>query len=196
MVDGYRATGPSRSVRSSGVSRFARVALALALVAALAGGVATVLALRPPLRDAEEVLDARWRALATALDLRYDALDREVAAVEDALDEERALLKEVGRELARWDDRGAMGPDDQTALANRLEGLAARIDAFVASSPRLRVSEAVRQHARAFDDHAPRQAAQFHDEAVEEYEDVRTSLPRRLVASLLGYDSRRTFEPS
>lgn len=178
------------------MARSLRIILAFLLVAVLAAGAAIVFSLRPPLDTAERALDARWRTLGAALEPRYDALDREVTAAAEVLDEERPLLKEARQALSRWDKRSGNEPDEQTALANQLEGVAARIDTFVASSPRLRASEAVRTQARAFDDREPRQAAQAHAAALDHYEAVRTKLPRRLVASALGYGARRSFEPS
>ena len=170
---------------------FSVLAIFVILAAAAA---ALVLTSRPPIDQAADAVDARWSPLATALDVRYDALQLETVAVRDALGDDRQILRDIEATLKRWDGRSSGDGDAGTVIANRLEGLSSRLTSVVAASPRLRAAEPVGDAARAFEDAAPRSKQTAYNAAVDNYEDERSKLPRRLVAGLLGFSPRHTLE--
>jgi hypothetical protein len=77
--------------------------------------------------------------------------------------------------------------------AAHLEGLAARLSATVATTPRLRGAD-VAEALRPLEETDTAQAGAPYNKAVLAYERVRGGFPRRLVAGALGYESRRTLE--
>ena len=79
----------------------------------------------------------------------------------------------------------------EAATANELEGLAARLQAVVLSSDRLRAVDPLNQALATFHGAAPPPpAVKAYNDAVREYEDARTSFARRPVADVFGYDAR------
>jgi len=96
-------------------------------------------------------------------------------ALRDTLDRWRTLA-------ARSDD-----PGGEAGTANALEGLAARIRADVAASPRLSADVGITAALSAFDRSlVPADAATAFDAAVRRYQGVRTSWSRRPAA--LAFD--------
>jgi hypothetical protein len=80
------------------------------------------------------------------------------------------------------------------AAAAHLEGLAARLSATVATTPRLRGAPDVTGAMRPLEETTIARAGAPYNSAVLAYERVRGGFPRRLVAGALGYESRRTLE--
>jgi hypothetical protein len=107
---------------------------------------------------------------------------------------DRSVTRELGLTLARWDRlRGAAADADaEAATANQLEGLAARLQAVVLSSDRLKGVDPLNQAIANFQGTAPplAPAIKTYNDAVQDYEDTRTSFVRRPTADLFGYDSR------
>lgn len=171
------------------------VRIVVLVVSALVTG-AAVLALgsRGDLEQAEDRVDAAWARLRPALDERFRLLGAAGAAAADRLGEPPALLAELTPALSSWRDGAGRPVEEQATLANRLEGLAARLEALVEATPRLRSSEEVADALAAVEDADPADARDQYNTVVAAYERVRGGFPRRLVAGALGFDTRRTLE--
>jgi hypothetical protein len=161
--------------------------------AVLAGSVVVGWSSRSELSDAHRKVDAAWNELRPALDRRYQALGAATAAVRSRLGADRALLADIERGVATWPSGGG-AVEEQARSAVRLEGLAARLGATVASMPRLRSSDEVTGALEAFDRIDPGVPRQRYNEAVEAYEEARGGSARRLLASALGFEAGRTLE--
>jgi hypothetical protein len=168
------------------------VALVVSAVAASATAVA--LGSRADLSATRRRVDATWVALRPALDGRYQTLGAASAAARARLVGGRAVVDEIDAAVGAWMATRSLPTERQVADAARLEGLAARLAATVATTPRLRsaaeVTEAM-DRLRRTDTEALRVA---YNAAVGAYQRARGGFPRRLVAGALGYDDRRTLE--
>jgi hypothetical protein len=168
----------------------------LALVVVLAGVVAVVTVVeKPTLDDDERAVDTRWNELRDPLAARYGALDRAVAALDAAGQGERAVTRDLGTDLAAWNDALDGGsPDEQTEAANRLEGQGARLRANILASATLSQDTELVAALAAFDDAAPPlPAVAAYNRAVQTYEDHRSDVRRAVVALILGFDARARF---
>ena len=167
------------------------------LVSAVAAAAAVlVFDSRPHLQDARVRVDRGWAALRPTLDDRYDALADAADACRDRLGADRPLLDQVERAVAAWRAAGRRPVEAQVRLSNELEGLAVRLSATVAATPRLRSSDEVGDALEVLagvDGMAAGEVRAYND-AVRAYEDIRGGFPRRLVAGALGFDTRRTLE--
>jgi hypothetical protein len=168
------------------------VAVVVSSVAASATAVA--LGSRTDLSSSRHRADAAWVALRPALDARYRSLGDAAAVTRARLGANRVVLDVIGRAVAGWPGTARSATDRQVAAAAGLEGLAGRLAATVATTPRLRaaadVTEAMRRLQQT--DTAPARVA--YNTAVDAYQRARGGFPRRLVAGALGYDDRRTLE--
>jgi hypothetical protein len=165
----------------------------LVVAAVVAASVVLGVSSQSDLTDARREVVVAWNELRPALDQRYQALGAVSAAAQSRLGAGRTLLTDIDRGVATWSS-GHGAVEDQVRAAVRLEGLAARLGATVAATPRLRSSDEVGQALNTFertDTGVPRQR---YNQAVGAYEDVRGGFPRRLVAGALGFDSHRTLE--
>jgi hypothetical protein len=168
------------------------VLVVLLIAAVIAAGAL----MTPDLSDARDRVDARWTPLREPLDARYQALAALSAALHDAGAGERAVVVEIDAVFVRWQDLLVIGPSRADAAreattANELESLARRVRANIAGSDRLSANEAVLAAVTAFDLTPP--AAPIIDaynRAVRRYERERSGSVKRLLASLLGYESR------
>lgn len=167
-------------------------ATVLLVSALVAGGAVLAVGSRPDLQDAGRRIDAAWGQLRPALDERYRAVAQANEAASERLAGEPVLAVETVAALSDW--RRARVIETQVAAANRLEGLTARLQAAVAATPRLRTAAEVTEALAAVENAEPEEARRIYNETVAAYEAVRGGFPRRLVAGVLGFDTRRTLE--
>lgn len=168
------------------------VAVVVSAVAASATAVA--LGSRSDLASSRRRVDAAWVALRPGLDARYQALGEAGRLAQDRLGSGRAIFDEIGRAVTAWPATARAATDRQVTAAANLEGLARRLAATVAATPKLReaadVSGALTR-LQATDTAGPRGT---YNQAVAAYQRARGGFPRRLVAGALGYADRRTLE--
>jgi hypothetical protein len=174
------------------VRRLAVVVLVLLIV----GAVALALTTRPQLDDHRDDVDTAWKRLRAPLAGRYQQLAAVNAEMATAGAGDRAVARELGTTLTRWDRLRRSANDDADAeaeaeTADQLEGLATRLTAVVLGSDRLRGVESLNQAIAAFQGTAPPlPAIKVYNDATQEYEDTRNSFLRRPIADLFGYDPR------
>jgi hypothetical protein len=170
------------------------VALVVVLLAVAAG--AAVLLVRPDLADAADRADDRWTPLRAPLTARYQALAVVAQTLHEGGAAERAVTKELDAVLERWGRLTLKGdahtdPVVETTVANQLEGLARRVGSNIVGSARLAYNEALSNAMAAFNQVIPNLSTiEAYNRAVRAYEDQREGAIKRLVAGLLGYDSR------
>jgi hypothetical protein len=176
----------------------ARVALlvvvALVVSALAASATAVALSSRSDLSSTRRGVDDDWSRLRPSLDERYRHLREAAAAARTRLNATRSVFDEIDGAVAAWPGTARQATDRQVAAAAELEGLAARLAATVASTPRLRGAPdvtAALDRLRATDTTAGRGA---YNAAVNAYHRARGGFPRRLVAGALGYEERRMLE--
>ena len=171
--------------------RFRWVLLALAVVLVGLVAAAAIVA-KPTLDDDEQAVDARWADLRDALVPRYAALDGAVAALGAAGEGDRAVTQDLTVDLAAWKralDGGSAA--EQTKIANRLEGQAARLHANVLGADRLKQDTNLVGALATFDNATtPANLVAAYNGAVQTYEDDRTDTLRAPVA--LDLRLRRT----
>lgn len=173
------------------------------LVAALGtAGVVAGLSGRSDLEEARRQIDQRWAALEAPLATRYQALVEVSEALDEGLGEstgpetgDASLASDTRSALARWESlRGVEGRVEERVLAaSALEGLYRRITVTRDASPRLRASKRLAAALAASGTSSPEQVRE-HNDAVRRYENLRGSLPRRLLAAAFGFDPRPTLE--
>ena len=184
-VDGARA--PKRRV-------LLLVVVALAVSAVAASATAVALGSRADLSSSRRRVDASWAALRPALTARYQSLGQAAAVARARLTADRAVFDDVAKAVSDWPGTAEWPTDRQVGAAAHLEGLAARLSATVATTPRLRGATDVTEAMRPLEETTIAQAGAPYNSAVLAYEQVRGGFPRRLVAGALGYESRRTLE--
>jgi len=179
---------------AGGVAPGILVLVAVVVSAVAATATAVALGSRADLASTRKRVDAAWAALRPALDDRYRDLGAAAGLAHDRLGADRAVFGDVARAVAAWPGTARQPTDRQVAAAAGLEGLAGRLGALVAATPRLRsdgdVNDALRRLQQS--DRGAGRAA--YNAAVGAYERARGGFPRRLVAGALGYDDRRTLE--
>jgi hypothetical protein len=132
--------------------------------------------------------------LRPALDARYRDLGDVAGLARDRLGADRAVFGDVARAVAAWPGTAHQSTDRQVAAAAGLEGLAGRLTALVAATPRLRTAGDVNDALRRLHQSDSGAGRAAYNGAVAAYEHARGGFPRRLVAGALGYDDRRTLE--
>jgi hypothetical protein len=170
------------------------VLVAVVVSAAAASATAVALGSRSDLAASRRRVDRAWLALRPGLDARYQALGGAATVARERLGAGRALFDDVGRAVADWPGTARSATDRQVEAAAALEGLAARLEATVAATARLREAPDVTAalgRLRSTDTAAGRGA---YNRAVAAYQRARGGFPRRLVAGALGYADRRTLE--
>ncbi|MDQ1498820.1 MAG: LemA family [Actinomycetota bacterium] len=170
------------------------VVMALVISALAASATAVALGSRADLSSSRRRVDFTWGALRPALDGRYQKLAAAGAAARAGLTTGRALFDEIDGAVAAWPGTARSSTDRQVDAAARLEGLAARLSATVATTPRLRASTDVAEAMRRLEQTDTTSARAPYNTAVAAYQRARGGFPRRLVAGALGYDDRRTLE--
>jgi hypothetical protein len=181
------------------MSRGVRRLIVAVVLLLLVGTIVLAIAMRPALEDDENAVDDAWVPLRAPLVERYDALanvDEELRAAGGA---DRDVTVELTEELDAWSNAIA-APDDaadaeaEVQIANTLEGLSARVVATVNASERLRSSQALTAALATFANAVPdRTLVKQYNAAVADYDDARTSLPRRLSAAVFDYDARTSL---
>jgi hypothetical protein len=172
------------------VRRLALVLVALLVIAA----VVLVLTGRPRLDDDRSAAEDVWtEQIRTPLSDRYQQLSGVVDQLREAGAGERDVTRALAGELDRWDELRRSSDVDVAAeveTSNRLEGLAARVNASVAASPRLSGTQPLTDALVAFGQAAPPGPAvrKFNDDA-QQYQEARQGLRASFVARIFGYDA-------
>ncbi len=169
------------------VLRVVRVLLPVLIVAAVVGAASSVLSARPDLQKAKRDVDSSWSTLSTQLNQRYLLL----AAVDDSLrpiaGPVHSLVGDVDTALTRWRDvQGHAGVATQVGAANDIEGLARRLLATAAASPRVHDNAAALEALAKFIKDTSRAGAPGFNRVVDSYERARRGPVRAVVASVLG----------
>jgi hypothetical protein len=170
------------------------VLVALVVSAVAASATAVALGSRADLSSSRRRVDAAWVALRPALDDRYGRLGAAAAAARTSLGTGRTAFDDIGAAVAAWPGTARSATDRQVAAAAWLEGLAGRLAATVASTPRLRAAGDVAEAMHRLEQTGTAPARAAYNTAVAAYQRARGGFPRRLVAGALGYDDRRTLE--
>jgi hypothetical protein len=167
------------------------VVVALVVSAVAASATAVALGSRTELSSSRHRVDVEWAALRPALTTRYQNLGQAATVARARLNADRAVFDDIAKAVAGWPGTERWPTDRQVGVAAHLEGLAARLAATVATTPRLRAATDVTEALRPLEQ---TDAAQAYNNAVLAYQRARGGFPRRLVAGALGYEDRRTLE--
>jgi hypothetical protein len=170
------------------------VAVAVAVSAVAATATAVALGSRADLASSRRRVDTAWLALRPALDARYRDLGDAAGLAHDRLGADRSVFDDVARAVAAWPGTARQPTERQVAAAAGLEGLAGRLAALVAATPRLRTAADVGDALRRLQQSDSGAGRAAYNAAVAAYQRARGGFPRRLVAGALGYDDRRTLE--
>lgn len=177
--------------------RWIVLVVALLVAATIAAPtIAALLLVRPDLEDGRDRVDAEWAPLRPALIARYEALDGVVAALREAGAGERSVTTDLAGALDRWRAFALRGPRHtdpaaEVELANRLEELARRMRANLIGSERLKANDELAATVATYDQAVvPQPSVRSYNRAVRSYEDERSGFPARLLADVLGYESR------
>lgn len=179
--------------RVSRMSRVTRIVAVASVLLFIGGAIVMLLTGRSAIESANDRVKAQWAPLATALQPRYSHLGTLAKAVRAAQDD-RVLLRDIDASLARWQRIKSTDIDELVVAANRIEGLASRLLRTIETSPRLRSVEAITQAVQTYGQADPTASARPFNAAVEQYDETRGSLTRRLAAMAFGFEERRTFE--
>jgi hypothetical protein len=178
------------------MSRRIRRVVIVVVVLVIAGAVAAVLLARPDLANARDRVDARWLALREPLAKRYTALNGVAQALHTAGATERAVTRDLDAALAHWNKLALHGPahsdpGGEATTANELEALARRVRANYVASGKLSADPGLKAAIDAFDLAVVSPAkVMAYNTAVRHYEDTRSGIVQRVVAGVLGYESR------
>ena len=170
------------------------VVVALGVSAVAASATAVALGSRADLSSSRQRVDEAWAALRPGLTARYRSLGEAAVLTRARLNANRAVFDDIARAVTDWPGTERWPTDRQVAAAAHLEGLAARLAATVATTPRLRAAPDVAAALRPLEEADTAQAGAPYNSAVLAYQRARGGFPRRLVAGALGYDDRRTLE--
>ena len=170
------------------------VVVALVVSALAASATAVALSSRSDLAASRQRVDGAWGALRPQLHTRYRALADAARVAHDRLGAGRAVFDDIGSAVGAWPGTARAATDRQVAAAAGLEGLATRLAATVAATPRLRTAADVTAALDRLRATGPPAARNAYNQAVAAYQHARGGFPRRLVAGALGYADRRTLE--
>jgi hypothetical protein len=170
------------------------VVVALVVSAVAASATAVALGSRAELSSSRYRVDVAWAALRPALTTRYQSLGQAAAVARARLNADRTVFDDIAKAVTDWPGTERWTTDRQVGAAAHLEGLAARLAATVATTPRLRAAPDVTEALRPLEQTDTAQAGAPYNNAVLAYQRVRGGFPRRLVAGALGYEDRRTLE--
>jgi len=170
------------------------VVVALVVSAVAASATAVALGSRAELSSSRHRVDREWAELRPALTARYENLGQAAAVARARLNADRAVFDDIARAVADWRSTEQWPADRQVGAAANLEGLAARLVAAVATTPRLRGAADVTAAMRSLEKTDTARAGVPYNDAVLAYQRARGGFPRRLVAGALGYEDRRTLE--
>ena len=170
------------------------VVVALVVSAVAASATAVALGSRAELSSSRHRVDSAWMALRPALTTRYQSLGQAATVARARLNAQRSVFDDIAKAVSDWPGTERWPTDRQVGAAAHLEGLAARLAATVATTPRLRGDADVTQALRPLQQTDTAQAGAPYNNAVLAYQRARGGFPRRLVAGALGYEERRTLE--
>jgi hypothetical protein len=170
------------------------VVVALAVSAVAASATAVALGSRADLSSSRRRVDTSWAALRPALTARYQTLGEAAAVARARLNANRTVFDDISKAVTDWPGTAQWPTDRQVGAAAHLEGLAARLSATVATTPRLRAASDVADAMRPLEATDTAQTGAPYNAAVKAYQKARGGFPRRLVAGALGYEDRRTLE--
>ena len=170
------------------------VVVALVVSTVAASATAAALGSRADLSSSRRRVDTSWAALRPTLTARYQSLGEAATVARARLNANRAVFDDIAKAVPDWPGTERLPAERQVGAAAHLEGLAARLSATVATTPRLRNAADVTAAMRPLEEITTAQAGAPYNSAVLAYERVRGGFPRRLVAGALGYESRRTLE--
>lgn len=179
--------------------RAGRILVVVALVL-LALAVAFVIASRAHLADSRRAVDARWTPLRSPLTERYLAVG-EVNALAREVGGDRDVVRELDTALGEWRTTGATGrtardPQAEVRLANRIEGLTARLVTNVHQVPKLAANTDLAKAADALAATVPANGlVEPYDRAVRRYKNDLDTLRNRPAAALFGFEARDAYEP-
>jgi hypothetical protein len=179
---------------AGGISPALLVLVALVVSAVAASATTVALSSRSDLSASRRRVDAAWARLRPVLDARYARLGDAARTARDTLRSGRAVFDDIDTAVAAWPAAARSTIDGQVRAAAWLEGLAARLTATVATTPRLRSAPDVAAAMTRLQQPDTTAARTAYNAAVLAYQRARGGFPRRLVANALGYDERRTLE--
>ena len=169
------------------VLRVVRVLLPVLIVAAVVFAGSSVLSARPDLQKAKRNVDTSWAALSGPLSVRYNLLADANQKLQPIPGPIRGLVGDVGAALTNWRDareHGAVAA--QVKAANNVEGLARRLVATAAVSPRVKNDPDAQKALITFIGNGSRAGAVDFNESVKSYEHERRGPVRAVVATVLG----------
>jgi hypothetical protein len=157
-----------------------------------------VITVRPGLQDDAQEVRRTWKPLLQPLATRYLALKGVENTLSAAGNGDRELTRQLRRTLSDWDLLQATSDDAaQSRTADELEGLASRVRATVASSPRLQPNETLKKAITTFDSaKVSAVLIKSYNDSVLAYEKNRDGMLRGIVANLDGYDPHPTLQLS
>jgi len=170
------------------------VAVALVVSAVAASATAVALGSRAELSSSRHRVDVAWAALRPGLTARYQSLGQAAVAARSRLNANRTVFDDITKAVTDWPGTERWPTDRQVGAAAHLEGLAARLRATVATTPRLHSAADVTEALRPLEQTDAARAGAPYNNAVLAYQRARGGFPRRLVAGALGYEDRRTLE--
>ncbi len=169
------------------VLRVVRVLLLVLVAVVIVSAASSVLSARPDLQKAKRNVDTSWSALSGPLSQRYLLLadaDQKLQPIPGPI---RGLVGDVGAALTSWRDvreHGAVAA--QVKAANNVEGLARRLVATAAVSPRVKNDPEAQQALVKFIGDGSRAGAVEFNKSVQTYERERRGPVRAVVATVLG----------
>jgi hypothetical protein len=180
------------------MGRWIRWTVLALVVVVVTGTVILVITVRPGLQDDAQEVRRTWKPLLQPLATRYLALKGVERTLTAAGNGDRELTRELRRALSDWDLLQATSDDAaQSRTADELEGLASRVRATVAASPRLKPNETLNKAIATFDQaKVPPALVQRYNDSVLAYEKNRDGMLRGIVASLDGYEPHPTLQLS
>jgi len=173
-----------------------RVVLVIVLALVVLAAALALLVGRPRLSSAQDDVNANWKPVRAALGDRYEKLATFNAAIAGAGASSREVVVDLEDELGQWAQlKGST--EDQVEAANEVEGLAGRLLATVAASPKLATNPDVIAARDAFAAAVvPSGTVNVYNSAVDTYESRRTSIWGEPVTLVFGFHPRTAFEPA
>jgi hypothetical protein len=181
-------------------ARRVRWLVAILVVAVIAALGAAVLVVQPDLNQARDRVDTAWSPLRAPLAARYATVEGVVKALEDGGFGARSVTKDLDAVYERWRKLALQGATHADAeleatTANELEAQMRRLGANIAAADRLKAAAAPEQPLGAAMSAFRQQVVspplvKSYNHAANTYEDQRSGTINKLVAGLLGYESR------
>lgn len=180
------------------MGRWIRWTVLALVVVVVTGTVILVITVRPGLQDDAQEVRRTWKPLLQPLATRYLALKGVESNLSAAGNKDRELTRELRRRLSDWNLLQSTSDDAaQSRTADDLEGLASRVRATVAASPRLQPNETLKKAIATFDSaRVPAVLITSYNDSVLAYEKNRDGMLRGIVANLDGYEPHPTLQLS